>query len=486
MFEKILIANRGEIAVRVARACRELGVRTVAVYSTADSDSAVVRLADEAVRIGPPASRHSYLNAAAIVEAARQTGAEAIHPGYGFLSEDADFAEVCADNGLVFIGPGPEVVRTFGDKARARALMRQTGLPLAAGSIETLSCVAAARAVADDIGYPVIIKSVAGGGGRGMEVVWSPAELTGAYARIRTTAQVLFGDNRVYLERYLVNARHVEVQVLCDSYGNGIHLGTRDCSVQRRHQKLVEEGPAPALSACTLEGIADAAVRGALAAGYCGAGTFEFLVDEAESFRFIEANCRIQVEHPVTEMITGIDLVHEQLHIAAGVPLRMRQDEVRLHGVAIECRVNMEDPDRGFAPAPGRLDRFAPPGGAFTRVDTHGYPGYLVGPYYDSLLAKVIVWAPDRVLALDRMERALHEFDIAGPGVRTTIPFLRRILDDAAFRKGRYSTGLVERLMDPSGSAPPSNRPHPAGAADPPGTPGTPTPPRPTDAGRTT
>ncbi|HEY2668954.1 MAG TPA: acetyl-CoA carboxylase biotin carboxylase subunit [Rugosimonospora sp.] len=472
MFEKVLIANRGEIAVRVARACRELGVRTVAVYSTADSDSAVVRLADEAVRIGPPASRHSYANAAAIVEAARQTGAQAIHPGYGFLSEDADFAEVCADNGLVFIGPDPEVVRAFGDKSRARALMRGAGLPLAAGSVETLPNVATAQAVADEIGYPVIIKSVAGGGGRGMEIVRSPSGLVEVYARTQLAAQALFGDNRVYLERYLVNARHVEVQVLCDSYGNGVHLGTRDCSVQRRHQKLVEEGPAPALSACTLDAIADAALRGALAVGYRGAGTFEFLVDDAEGFRFIEANCRIQVEHPVTEMISGIDLVHEQLHIAAGVPLRMRQDEVRLHGTAIECRVNVEDPDRGFAPTPGRLDRFLPPGGPFTRVDTHGYPGYLVGPYYDSLLAKVIVWAPDRDLALYRMERALHEFDVAGPGVRTTIPFLRRILDDAAFRKGRYSTGLVERLMDPPGPPHRSDRPHPPGGADNPGTPG--------------
>jgi acetyl-CoA carboxylase biotin carboxylase subunit len=486
MFDKVLIANRGEIAVRVARACRELGVRTVAVYSTADSDSAVVRLADEAVAIGPPASRHSYLNAAAIVEAARQTGAQAIHPGYGFLSEDADFAEVCADSGLVFIGPDPEVVRTFGDKARARALMADAGLPLAPGSVGTLTSAAGARAAAEEIGYPVIVKSVAGGGGRGMAVARSAQELTEVYARTRNTAQSAFGDDRVYLERYLVHARHVEVQVLCDGHGNGVHLGTRDCSVQRRHQKLVEEGPAPALSAAALDAIAAAAVRGALSVGYRGAGTFEFLVDESERFRFIEANCRIQVEHPVTEMISGIDLVHEQLHIAAGVPLRMRQDEVRLHGSAIECRVNAEDPDRGFAPAPGRLDRFQPPGGPFTRVDTHGYAGYLVGPYYDSLLAKVIVWAPDRDLALDRMERALDEFDIAGPGVRTTIPFLRRILDDAAFRKGRYSTGLVEHLMEPHGPPGPvaparprpfarphsSDRPYPPGGPDSPGHPG--------------
>ncbi|MFC7550926.1 acetyl/propionyl/methylcrotonyl-CoA carboxylase subunit alpha [Plantactinospora sp. GCM10030261] len=446
MFEKLLIANRGEIAVRIARACRELGIRTVAVYSTADADDAVVRLADEAVRIGPPAARHSYLNAAAIVEAARQTGAEAVHPGYGFLAEDADFAEICADNGLVFVGPAPEVVRSFGDKARARALMASAGLPVPAGSAEALTSVAHARAAAAEVGYPVIVKCTAGGGGRGMAIARSAAELAGAYTRTRAAAHGLFGDDRVYLERYLTQARHVEVQVLCDGYGHGVHLGTRDCSVQRRHQKLVEEGPAPALSAGTLAALGAAALRGALAAGYTGVGTFEFLVDESERFHFIEANCRIQVEHPVTEMISGIDLVHEQLHLASAGALRFTQAEVRLHGVAIECRVNVEDPERDFAPAPGRLDRFVPPGGPFTRVDTHGYPGYRVGPYYDSLLAKVVTWAPERDLALDRMDRALGEFDVAGPGVRTTIPFLRRILDDAAFRKGRYSTTLVDRL----------------------------------------
>ncbi|MDW5325100.1 acetyl-CoA carboxylase biotin carboxylase subunit [Plantactinospora sp. KLBMP9567] len=447
MFEKILIANRGEIALRVARACRELGVRTVAVYSVADRESAVVRLADEAVCIGPPEARQSYRNAAAIVEAARRTGAQAVHPGYGFLSEDADFAEICADNGLVFIGPSPEVMLALGDKARARALMWEAGLPLPPGSLATVETAARARDVADEIGYPVIIKCAAGGGGRGMTVVWSADEFGAAYERTRIAAQAVFGDDRVYLERYLVQARHVEVQVLCDGYGNGVHLGTRDCSVQRRHQKLVEEGPAPALSASTLDALAESALGGALRAGYTGAGTFEFLVDDAERFSFIEVNCRIQVEHPVTEMISGVDLVHEQLHIAAGVPLRLRQEDVRISGVAVECRVNVEDPDRGFAPTPGRLSRFVPPSGPFTRVDTHGYPGYLVGPYYDSLLAKVVVWAPDRDLALGRMERALHEFDIEGPGVRTTIPFLRRVLDDAGFRKGRYSTGLVDRLL---------------------------------------
>ncbi|MBB4961975.1 acetyl-CoA carboxylase biotin carboxylase subunit [Micromonospora polyrhachis] len=453
MFEKVLIANRGEIALRVARACRELGIRTVAVHSTADSDSAVVRFADEAVRIGPPASRRSYQNAAAIIEAARLTGAQAVHPGYGFLSEDADFAEICADNGLVFIGPRPEVMTALGDKAAARRIMRAAGLPLLPGSIETLATVGEARAVADEIGYPVIIKAAAGGGGRGMAVVRSRSDFAGAYARTRAVGRAVFGDDRVYVERYLAQARHVEVQVLCDGHGNGVHLGTRDCSVQRRHQKLVEEGPAPGLSAATLDAMADAAVRGAVEVGYSGAGTFEFLVDEAENFHFMEMNCRIQVEHPVTEMISGVDLVHEQLHIASGVPLRIRQDEVRLRGVAVECRVNAEDPTRDFVPTPGRLERFHPPGGPFTRVDTHGYPGYVIGPHYDSLLAKVVVWAPERELALDRMERALGEFDIAGPGVCTSIPFIRRVLDDARFRKGQYSTGLVDRLLREPGTS---------------------------------
>jgi acetyl-CoA carboxylase biotin carboxylase subunit len=447
VFEKVLIANRGEIALRVVRACRELGIRTVAVYSTADADSAVLRLADETVRIGPAPARHSYRNAAAIVEAARRTGAQAVHPGYGFLSEDADFAEICADNGLVFIGPRPEVMSALGDKARARSLMRDAGLPTPPGTEETLSTVGQARALADRVGYPVILKCVAGGGGRGMSVVHRPGELARAYARTRATAQAVFGDDRVYLERYVTQARHVEVQVLCDAYGNGVHLGTRDCSVQRRHQKLVEEGPAPGLSAATAEAMVAAALRGVLSVGYTGLGTVEFVVDEAERFHFIEVNCRIQVEHPVTEMITGIDLVHEQLHVASGVPLRVRQSDVRVRGVAVECRVNAEDPERDFVPTPGRLDRFTPPGGPFTRVDTHGRVGHQVSPWYDSLLAKVVVWAPERELALNRMERALHEFDVAGPGVRTTIGFTRRVLDDAGFRKGRYTTGLVDRLL---------------------------------------
>ncbi|WP_145776436.1 acetyl-CoA carboxylase biotin carboxylase subunit [Micromonospora olivasterospora] len=463
MFEKVLIANRGEIALRVLRACRELGIRTVVVYSSADADSLPVRLADEAVRIGPPASRRSYLNAAAIVEAARRTGAQAVHPGYGFLSEDADFAEICADNGLTFIGPPPQVMSALGDKSTARALMLEAGLPLPPGSVQTLPTVEAAAEVAAGIGYPVIVKAAAGGGGRGMTVVRRPADLARAYARTRAAAQAVFGDDRVYVERYLTDARHVEVQVLCDAHGAGVHLGTRDCSVQRRHQKLVEEAPAPGLSAATLDAIAATALRGVLGVGFTGAGTVEFLVDDEERFHFLEINCRIQVEHPVTEMITGVDLVHEQLHVAAGVPLRLRQSDVRPHGVAVECRINVEDPARGFAPTPGRLTRFTPPGGPFTRVDTHGHVGYVVGPHYDSLLAKVAVWGPDRTLALDRLERALDEFDVDGPGVRTTIPFVRRVLDDPTFRKAAHTTALVDRLLAASAPAPPPPPPRAAG-----------------------
>ncbi|MEU5553081.1 biotin carboxylase N-terminal domain-containing protein [Micromonospora sp. NPDC047793] len=399
------------------------------------------------------------LNAAAVVEAARKVGAQAVHPGYGFLSEDADFAEICADNGLTFVGPSPQVMAALADKSSARALMRRAGLPLPPGAVQPVPTVGEAAAVAAEVGYPVIVKAAAGGGGRGMTVVRAPADLPRAYARTRAAAQVAFGDDRVYVERYLTDARHVEVQVLCDSHGNGVHLGTRDCSVQRRHQKLVEEAPAPALAPTILDALARTALRGALEVGFTGAGTVEFLVDGEGRFHFLEINCRIQVEHPVTEMITGIDLVHEQFHVAAGTPLRWRQEDVRFTGVAVECRVNVEDPDRGFVPTPGRLERFVPPGGPFTRVDTHGHTGYLVGPHYDSLLAKVAVWAPDRDLALSRLDRALREFEITGPGVRTTIPFVRRVLDDADFRKGSYSTGLVDRMTaGPTPAHPRRNR----------------------------
>jgi acetyl-CoA carboxylase biotin carboxylase subunit len=450
-FRKVLVANRGEIALRIIRACRELGLETVAVYSTADRDSAAVRQAGQAVCIGPPPPLRSYHNAAAITEAALQTGADAVHPGYGFLSEDPDFAEICRDNGLLFIGPPADVMRKLGDKSTAREMMREAGLPLLPGSVQTLDTAAEAERYADEIGYPVIIKAAAGGGGRGMTVVRSAGTFADDYARTRATGLAVFGDDRVYVERYLDRGRHVEVQILCDRRGQGIHLGTRDCTVQRRHQKLIEEAPAPALPAATLAEMGAAAVRGALSAGFTGVGTFEFLVDSAGRYYFMEVNSRIQVEHPVTEMITGVDLIHEQLHVAGGEPLRIRQSEVRPAGVAVECRVNAEDPDRDFLPTAGRLDQFVPPGGPFTRVDTHGYAGYQLPPHYDSLLAKVIVWAPDRDLALDRMVRALAEFQISGRGVRTTTGFLTGVLADPEFRAARHATDIVTRLTGQEG-----------------------------------
>lgn len=447
MFEKVLIANRGEIAMRIARACRELGVRTVAVYSTEDRESAVVSYADEAVHIGPGPAKRSYLNIPAIVEAARKTGADAVHPGYGFLSEDADFAEVCEQNDLVFIGPPAKVIAQLGDKCVARRIMAENGLPILPGSHGTVRSAAEALDISRRIGYPVIIKAVAGGGGRGMRVVHSDTEVIPAFKAVSGESQILFGDSQLYVERYVAAARHVEVQILCDAQGNAVHLGTRDCSVQRRHQKLLEESPAPGLSADVIERMGETSVVGAKAVGYVGVGTFEYLVDEASTFYFMEANCRIQVEHPVTELVTGIDLGHEQLRVSAGGSLTFDQRDVVSRGVSIECRINVEDPDRAFAPTPGRIDSFVLPSGPFVRVDTHGYPGYRMPAIYDPLLAKIIVWAPTRDQAIARMERALDEFHAAGPGVCTTDDFLRRVLADPEFRAGTHDTGLVARLL---------------------------------------
>ncbi|MCA2219215.1 acetyl-CoA carboxylase biotin carboxylase subunit [Jidongwangia harbinensis] len=447
MFDTVLIANRGEIAVRVARTCREMGVRTVAVYSTADRDSAVTRIADSAVHIGPAPARRSYLNVPAVIEAARQSGADAIHPGYGFLSEDPDFAEVCEAHGIVFIGPPPGVMATMGDKALARAVLSRAGLPVLPGSEASVDDVSTARDLADGIGYPVIIKAVAGGGGRGVRVVSEPGDLPQAYHESRASAQALFADSRVYLERYLQSARHVEVQVLCDRYGNAVHLGERDCSVQRRHQKLIEESPAPGLSADLIDRMRAAAVRGALAVGYEGVGTFEFLVGGDDDFYLMEVNCRIQVEHPVTEMVTGIDLVRQQLLVASGEPLDLQQSDVVVRGVAVECRVNAEDPDRDFLPTAGTLTEFEPSGGPFVRVDTHAYRGYRVPLEYDSLLAKAVVWAPDRDEALARMARVLAEFRVAGPGVCTSIGFLRTAIEHPLFRGAKHDTSFTETFL---------------------------------------
>jgi acetyl-CoA carboxylase biotin carboxylase subunit len=459
MFSKVLIANRGEIALRIARACRELDILTVAVYSTEDRESAVVDYADEAVRIGPGAAKRSYLNIPSVVQAALCTGAEAVHPGYGFLSEDADFAEVCEANGLVFIGPPPEVIRCLGDKTTARVLMANAGLPMLPGSLEPLSDNLKAQRAADDVGYPVIIKASAGGGGCGMRVVHERTDFVRAFQDTRVQARALFGDDRVYVERYLKYARHVEVQVLADRNGNVVHLGERDCSTQRRHQKLLEETPAAGLPEGLAERMGQAAIRGARAAGYVGVGTFEFLVDARGEFYFIEVNCRIQVEHPVTEMATGVDLVQEQFRVAAGLPLDLRQEDVAVRGAAIECRINLEDPTRSFTPTPGLLEEFVPAAGPFVRVDTHGYPGYRVPANYDSLLAKLVVWAPTRTQALDRMRRALGEFRVSGPGIRTTAGFLRAVIDHAAFRSAEHTTSIVDQVLaERATNAPPDPR----------------------------
>ncbi len=443
MISKVLIANRGEIALRVARACRELGLPCVAVYSTADADSAVVRFADEAVHIGPPPTAKSYLSIPNIVGAALKTGADAIHPGYGFLAEDPFFAEICADHGITFIGPSPEVMEKMGDKATARDLMTKAGLPLLPGTIEPVPTVDDAHDIARDIGYPLIIKASAGGGGRGMTVVRREEDLKQAYATTRAQAQAIFKDSNVYIERYLEKARHTEVQIVCDSLGGGIHLGERDCSVQRRHQKLIEEAPSIHLTEAMRADIGAKAVAGAQSIGYTGAGTMEFLLDDDGRFWFMEMNTRIQVEHPVSEAVTSIDLIKEQIRVAAGEPLSVAQDDVVLRGHAIEVRINAEDPSRDFAPAAGRLERYVPPGGPWTRVDSHCFPGWLVSPFYDSLIAKLIVWGADREEAMDRTLRALDEFVIEGPGMATTIGFHQRVLRHPVFRSGDVHTDFI-------------------------------------------
>jgi acetyl-CoA carboxylase, biotin carboxylase subunit len=446
--KKVLVANRGEIAVRVVRACRDLGLGTVAVHSAADRDSLAVRLADESVQIGPAPARQSYLNIPALVEAARIRGADAVHPGYGFLSENPDFAEVCRTEGLTFVGPPAPVIEALGDKARARATAIEAGLPLLPGSRGELADADSAQALADEIGYPVIVKAVAGGGGRGMAVVRRSADLARAWAETRAAAVSVFRDGRLFLERYLDSARHVEVQILADEHGAAVHVGTRDCTLQRRHQKLVEECPAPALPATLLDEIAGAAVRMVQAAGYVGAGTVEFLVDPASGgYYFMEVNCRLQVEHPVTEIATGLDLVAEQLRVAAGEPLGLVQTDLAVRGAAIECRINCEDPARGFAPTPGLIEVCELPAGPFVRVDTHIHTGYRVPAAYDSLLAKIVVWAPDRERAVARMRGALAEVRVEGPGIATTAPFLRELLDHPRVVAAEHDTALVAAAL---------------------------------------
>jgi acetyl-CoA carboxylase biotin carboxylase subunit len=444
VFEKVLIANRGEIALRVARACRELGIPSVAVYSTPDRESAVVRFADEAVHIGPPAVGKSYLHIPNLIGAAQKTGADAIHPGYGFLSEDPFFAEICSDNDITFIGPKPEVMESVGDKAIARNKMQEAGLPLLPGTVDPVTTADEAQEIGDSIGYPVIIKAVAGGGGRGMNVVRQSEDMARLYATTRATAQAIFKDSAVYIERYLENPRHTEVQLVCDAHGNGVYFFERDCSVQRRHQKLIEEAPSIHLSEEQRKDIGERAVAGALSVGYTGAGTMEFLLDHDGNLAFMEMNARIQVEHPVSEMVTSTDLIQEQIKVGAGEKLSLTQDEIELSGHSIECRINAEDPERDFAPAAGTLEVYVPPGGPWTRVDSHCYPGWTIAPFYDSLIAKLIVWGPDRPAAIERMQRALSEFQIEGRGVKTTIPFHQAVLADERFRSGDVDTGFLD------------------------------------------
>ncbi len=444
MFERVLIANRGEVALRILRACRTLGIGAVVAYSEADRDSLAAQLADEAICIGPADSRRSYLSASAIISAAIVTGADAIHPGYGFLSEDAGFAEAVAAHGLTFIGPSAEVLERFASKERTRQLLGSHGLPTVPGSDGVLRDDGHALAEAARIGYPVLIKPAAGGGGKGMRMVRNARELQTAVRLCRAEAKAAFGDDSLYLEKWLEDNRHVEVQVAVDRYGRGIHLGERDCSVQRRHQKLLEEAPTPALPPESRAELADRAIRAVVAAGYENLGTLEFLVDRDGRFYFIEINCRIQVEHPVTEMLTGIDLVETQLRIAAGEPLGIDQSDVATRGHAIEFRINAEDPAHDFRPQAGHVERYHAPSGPWVRMDSHLYAGYDIPPYYDSLLGKLIVWGPDRRAAIARGKVALDELVV--DGVVTNRAFHRALLDNAAFVDGRVTTNMIDRV----------------------------------------
>ena len=444
MFKKILIANRGEIALRVIRACRELGVQTVAVYSEADRESLHVRFADDDVCIGPAPARDSYLKIPRIIAAAEIAGADAIHPGYGFLAENAEFAETCAASNIAFIGPTAEQIRVMGDKAAARNAMSAVGVPIIPGTAGGVEDPEEALTAAREIGFPVIIKAAAGGGGKGMRVATEPDDFIRSFQLARSEALSAFGNGEVYIEKYLSRPRHIEFQVMGDRHGNVVHLGERDCSVQRRHQKLIEESPSPALTPELRQAMGDAAVRGAKAIDYVGAGTIEMLLEDGE-FYFMEMNTRIQVEHPVTEMLTGIDLVKEQIRVAAGEKLSFSETPA-FRGHVIECRVNAEDPARNFQPSPGRLDVFHPPGGPGVRLDTHVYTGYVVPPFYDSLIAKLICQGRDRTEALRRMQMSLESFVIEG--VTTTIPFLARVMANPRFQAGEVDTKFLERETD--------------------------------------
>ncbi|MGC1454300.1 MAG: acetyl-CoA carboxylase biotin carboxylase subunit [Nitrospirota bacterium] len=447
MFKKILIANRGEIALRVIRACKEMDIKTVAVHSTADANSLHVRFADESVCIGPPKSSDSYLNVPSIISAAEITDSEAIHPGYGFLAENASFAEICNSTGIRFIGPSPESIKQMGDKARARETAQKSGVPVLPGSNGVVTEESSAIEIAREIGFPVIVKAAAGGGGKGMRVVLEESEFANAFVMAQTEALASFSNADVYIEKYILQPRHIEIQLIADEKGNTVHLGERECSIQRRHQKLIEEAPSVIVNESLRKQMGDMAIAIARSVKYRNAGTIEFLMDENGKFYFMEMNTRIQVEHPVTEMVTGIDLVKEQIRIAAGLPLSFTQGDIRIKGHSIECRINAEDPDK-FTPSPGTITAFNPPGGPGVRVETAAYTQYVIPPYYDSMIAKLVVHAETRGDAIMRMKRALNEFIIEG--VKTTIPLHKKILDDPQFQKGDISTKFMERYNNPA------------------------------------
>lgn len=439
---KVLIANRGEIAVRIIRACREMGISTVAVYSEPDRDSLHVRLADEAYCIGPTASKDSYLNFTNIMSVATLTECDAVHPGYGFLAENADFAEICESCNIAFIGPSPEAITRMGDKAMAKDTMKRAGVPVIPGSDGLIGDIEEAVMLGRDIGYPIIVKATAGGGGKGIRIADNEEDLVKQITAAQQEAQKAFGNAGVYLEKFLTGMKHVEIQIIADKHGNVVHLGERDCSVQRRRQKLVEEAPCPVLTPETREAMGQAAVRAAHAVEYAGAGTLEFLLGPDGSFYFMEMNTRIQVEHPVTEMVTNVDLIKEMISVAAGYPLSFTQDEIVINGWSMECRINAEDPSRNFMPSPGQIGFYLPPGGPGVRVDSAAYPGYTISPFYDSMIAKLIVWAPTRNEAIAKMKRALAEFAVEG--IHTTIPFHQKLLDHPLFVDGNFDIKFLE------------------------------------------
>lgn len=451
MFNKVLIANRGEIALRIIRTCKEMGIKTVAVYSQADADSLHVRNADTAICIGPAAPGASYLLIDRILSVAAICDVDAIHPGYGFLAENAYFAEACRKHKITFIGPTPEAMRALGDKNTARDTMKRAGVPTTPGSDGLILSESDALKTAHTLGYPVIIKASAGGGGRGMRIAHTDASLIQSYHAAKSEAEIAFGDGALYMEKYLVNPRHIEFQIIADNYGNVVHLGERDCSIQRRQQKLLEESPSPSLNPKLRERMGAAAVKAAKAANYSNVGTIEFLLTDKEEFYFMEMNTRVQVEHPVTEQVTGVDIIKEQIRVAAGEKLSFRQKDIKVTGHAIECRINAENPARNFAPCPGLVKLFVPAGGPGVRVDTHVYTGYRIPPYYDSMIAKLIVVGADREQALARCRRALDEFIVEG--VSTTIPFSQLIMSNKDFIAGHYDTGFIERMMQTGNEA---------------------------------